>query len=507
MSGNPPSHHASAASRAGGPGPWVPLPRHARTVIVGGGLAGVELAAALAGHGAEDVLLLEAGPGEDLTHIHLTHPRGAATEVVFAPERDPHFHRPWRSDAPPHYTGISGLRRRLGGRSLYWHGVILPLEDWALRTPAWPAEVVADLTTAAAGGPSWYDRVTADLTAWSGGVLWDPAQPARTPFGGREFRPLPRACRHLPGTGRWEAYTALAAWRGPGGRPAPPPGVRVRCDTDVLAVDVRDGRARGVLVRAADGTAATVAADTVVLCAGTVESTRLAAHALTEAGALRAPRLGGLADHIVQGFVVRLPAGRLPAPGSYHLPADPALRSYLRMDVYDEGHGEALLDVRVTGEQLPNEDSVVECRPSAGQPWRAHVRTELLPEDRKMIAGQRDLLRDFWAAAARDAGLPAAPLEFTGFGDADRDNTRVLPDHTRGQATGRPETWASLLGTEDHEGGSLPLGRLLDARQAFPALPGLYAAGPAVFPRLGAANPSLTTIALSRRLAALLAAG
>ncbi|RST25120.1 hypothetical protein EF908_01475 [Streptomyces sp. WAC04770] len=220
MSGNPPSHHHPAASRARGPGRWGPLPRYARTVIVGGGLAGVELAAALAGHGAQDVLLLEAGPGEDLTHIHMMHPRGDATEVVFAPERDPHFHRPWRSDAPPHYTGISGLRRRLGGRSLYWHGVILPLEDWALRTPAWPAEVVADLTTAA-GGPSWYDRVTADLTAWSGGVLWDPALPARTSFGGREFRPLPRACRHLPGTARWEAYTALAAWRGPGGRPAP----------------------------------------------------------------------------------------------------------------------------------------------------------------------------------------------------------------------------------------------------------------------------------------------
>ncbi|MGW2007568.1 GMC family oxidoreductase [Streptomyces nigrescens] len=504
MSGHPPPKHDAARPRTSGPGPSRPVPAHARIVIVGGGLAGVELAAALAGHGAQGVLLLEAGPGQDLAHIHMTHPQKTATEIVFAPERDPHFHRPWRSQTPPHYTGISGLRRRLGGRSLYWHGVILPLEDWALHPPGWPAEVVADLTTGVAGKPSWYDRVTADLTAWSGGTLWDPAQPARTALGGHEFRPLPRACRRLPGD-RWEAYTALDAWRGPAGRPVPPPGVQVHCDSEVLAVDVHDGRARGVLARTAYGTLTTIAADTVVLCAGTVESTRLAVHALTEAGALPQPRLGGLADHIVQGFVARLPADRLPAPGSYHLPTDPALRSYLRMDIHDDGPGRALLDVRVTGEQLPNDHSAVECRPSGELPWQARIHTELLPEDRQMISGQRDLLRDFWAVAAAELGVPATPLEFTDFGDADRDNTRVLPDRTRRQSAGRPETWTSLLGTEDHEGGSLPLGRLLDARHAFTALPGLYAAGPAVFPRLGAANPSLTAIALSRRLAALLA--
>ncbi|MYT82960.1 GMC family oxidoreductase [Streptomyces sp. SID8364] len=504
MPGSPQAQHGTARSRAAASGPSGPLPREAGTVIVGGGLAGVELATALAEQGAEDVVLLEAGPGGDLAHIHLAHPQAAATEIVFAPERDPYFHRPWRSGAPPHYTGISGLRRRLGGRSLYWHGVVLPLEDWALHPPGWPAEIVAELTTGVGGAPSWYDRVTEHLTDWSGGGLWDPAQPARTSIGGQEFRALPRACRRRPGTDRWEAYTALDAWRGPDGDVTPPAGVRVHCDTEVLAVDVRGGRARGVLARLGDGDVSRIAAHTVVLSAGTVESTRLAALALTDAGALPSPRLGGLADHIVQGFVVRLPADRLPPPGSYHLPTDPVLRSYLRVDVHDDGPGRALLDVRVTGEQLPNEGSVVECEPSDEPFPRASVRTGLLPEDHKMISGQRDLLRDFWAATARELGEPSAPLEFTGYGDTERDNTRVLPDRTRSQSAGRPETWSSLLGTEDHEGGSLPLGRLLDTRHAFTALPGLHAAGPAVFPRLGAANPSLTTIALSRRLAGLL---
>ncbi|MEX2981286.1 GMC oxidoreductase [Streptomyces sp. C36] len=483
---------------------------HAGIVVVGGGLAGLELATALAGHGAEDVVVLEAGPGDDLAHVHMGRTQDDATHVVFAPESDPHFHRPWVSDSAPHYTGISGLRRRLGGRSLYWHGVILPLEDWALRTPWWPSAVVADLTESWLGGPSLYKQVTADLMNWSSPAPWSAGEASeRHMLGGQVFRPLPRACRRPSGADRWEAYTALHHWRDADGRPVPPPGVRVHCRTEVLAVEVRDGTTRGVLVRDADGGTRTIAAGTVVLCAGTVESTRLAIQALTATGRLRAPRLGGLADHIVQGFVVRLPtagaAARVPRPGSYYVPTDPATRSYLRMDVHDDGPDTVLVDVRVTGEQLPNADSAVECLPSAALPWQARIRTALLAEDRALIGVQRVVLRDFWRELARELGLPPAPMDFTAFGDPVRDNTLVLPGRTRSQPPGVPETWTSLLGTEDHEGGSLPLGGVLTSRHEFADLPGLYAAGPAVFPRLGAANPSLTAIALSRRLAAFLA--
>ncbi|GHF52198.1 oxidoreductase [Streptomyces mashuensis] len=483
----------------------------ARVVVVGGGLAGLELAAALSDQGVEDVLVLEAGPGEDLDHIHRAHPRDRATELVFAPERDPYFRRPWDSASAPHYTGISGLRRRLGGRSLYWHGVVLPLEDWALATPWWPADVVADLTRSWQGGPSLYERVGADLAEWSGTAPEGAAgQQART-FGGQPFRPLPRACRQVPGDDRWEAYSALDRWRGEDGTAVPPPGVRVRCGTEVLAVDVRDGAVRGVLVRDPATGSGSIAADTVVLCAGTVESTRLAVQALTTAGKLAAPRLGGLADHIVQGFVVRLPAAppgaarHVPDPGSYYVPTDPATRSYLRMDVQPAGDGELLLDVRTTGEQLPNPDSVVEVLTAAGPAGPARVRTALRPEDHEVIEAQRTVLRDFWHAVATELGTDPVPMEFTGFGDPGRDNTAVLPERIGSQRVGVPETWTSLLGTEDHEGGTLPLGDVLTSRHEFAGLPGLYAAGPAVFPRLGAANPSLTALALSRRLAAFLA--
>lgn len=114
---------------------------------------------------------------------------------------------------------------------------------------------------------------------------------------------------------------ATVTWRGPDGRPALPPGGQVRSGLGVLAVDVRNGQARGVLGCAPDGTVATVAAGTLVLCAGIVESTRSAAVALTGVGVLANARLGGLADHIVQGFIVRLPR-RPTSPTRLARPAD-----------------------------------------------------------------------------------------------------------------------------------------------------------------------------------------
>ncbi|MFI0260617.1 GMC family oxidoreductase [Streptomyces sp. NPDC017056] len=515
MSGNAETGITGADTRGAGPFAGR-VPERAGIVVVGGGLAGLELAGELAGHGVGDVLVLEAGPGDDLAHIHLEQDQDAATELVFAPDRDPCFRRTWVSDAAPHYTGISGLRRRLGGRSLYWHGVILPLEDWALRD--WPSDVAGALTAGWCGGPSLYKRVTADLMSWSAGTDGTPPAPDERTVecGGLAFRPLPRACRYVPdeasGGVRWEAYTALDHWRTGAGRPAPPAGVRIRCRTEVLAVQVRGATARGVLVRDEDtGGVSAIAADTVVLCAGTVESTRLAIQALTEAGALREPRLGNLADHIVQGFTARLDgalgplAARGLEPGSYYVPTSAATRSYLRMDLHRTASEGVLLDVRVTGEQLPNPDSVVECRPTGPAPWQARVRTALHAQDREMIGVQRAGLSAFWRDLSRELGLPPVPLEFEDFGDPARDNTLVLPGRTRTLSHGMPDTWTSLLGTEDHEGGSLPLGTVLTSRHECVGLAGLYAAGPVVFPRLGAANPSLTTLALSRRLAAILA--
>lgn len=83
----------------------------------------------------------------------------------------------------------------------------------------------------------------------------------------------------------------------------------------------------------------------------------------------------------------------------------------------------------------------------------------------------------------------------------------VLPVLDTLEPRPEPIAWSGPLGSEYHESGTLPLGDVVDDDLAVRGITGLYAAGPCVYPRQGAANPSLTTLALSRRLAAHLAAG
>jgi hypothetical protein len=103
-----------------------------------------------------------------------------------------------------------------------------------------------------------------------------------------------------------------------------------------------------------------------------------------------------LADHIVQGFLLKLPAsaasgalGRI-AAGSYFAPGSASTRSNLFFDLLRPTPDRLLVDVRATGEQLPNEESFVECRPSANYPWKVSVRTALSPADRALVAAQRE---------------------------------------------------------------------------------------------------------------------
>jgi choline dehydrogenase-like flavoprotein len=225
-------------------------------------------------------------------------------------------------------------------------------------------------------------------------------------------------------------------------------------------------------------------------------------------GAIPGYRLGGLADHLVQGFYVRLPElslGGLP-PGSYAGVGEEQARSYPRVDVRRYRPGEVLVDVRVTGEQSPRPDSYVECLPGPSRPWRVRVHSRPGTSDREVFAAQQAMLQDIWRALADLAGASVEPLAFCDVENPARTNVSADPEFLSALPQGRPVTWTSLLGTEDHEGGTLPLGAILDDWHEFRAVPGLFAAGPSTFPRIGAANPALTTLALAHRLAAVIAA-
>jgi choline dehydrogenase-like flavoprotein len=64
--------------------------------------------------------------------------------------------------------------------------------------------------------------------------------------------------------------------------------------------------------------------------------------------------------------------------------------------------------------------------------------------------------------------------------------------------TERPVRYQNWVGLSDHESGTIALGEHLDDRFMSRHIPNLYVSGPCTFPRAGAANPSLTILALAR---------
>lgn len=494
-------------------------PERYRVIVVGGGLAGLELVRELDLRGVRGVLLLEAGPADDLRHVNLAFPPETALRLWLEPETDTYFWQPWTSLVPPSYTGSSGIRRRMGGRSLYWYGVALPIEPGALTEPWWPGPVICDLCESWRGEVSLYQRIQRRLSEWR-------AQGADAPHGlvddvsARELgslwlRRTPRAIRHCTADSRrWRAYTPLDSWRAPlSGRAAGhPPGVRLVPHAQVQRVIVHGGKVASVAIRhGVTGEQAEIAAPIVVLAAGTMENSRLAIQVLTQVGALTRPRLPGLSDHLVQGIFLRLePRHAAPLldvlqPGSYYAPGPEPARSNLFLDVQSLPAGGVLVDLQMTGEQLPSAENYIECRSSARQPWPVTVHAVTSPDDRMVLEAQRNILASMWKEIATITGHTCTELDFGEFGSPERTNAVVLPESIRIARAGEPVTWSGLLGTEDHEGGTLPLGTILDEDGEFTAVRGLFAAGPSTFPRMGAANPSLTTLALTHRLAAVLA--
>lgn len=487
-------------SDASGPTGATGLPAGADVVVVGAGLAGLAVADELRRSGRPDTVVLESGP--DLGHLHYRceWDEETALQRWLDPESDPSFWRPYRTDGPQ-YLGLAGLRRRVGGRSLYWHGVVLPIEDWALADAAWPRQVVSDLVEGWGGGPSLYARTTADLAAWASVVADTPAEDVV--LGEDRFVPTPQVLRRDGPGARWSAYSPLASWGVPphdGGR------VRIVADCHVVEVMVRSSRVMGVRV-AHRGEVVELAATTVLLAAGTIENSRLAIQALTDCGALARPRLSGLVDKIVHGFSVALDPRRL-APeivtaaghGRFgHRPV-PGLRSNQFLSLSVGPTGLVVLDSWLMGEQQRGDAGAVRCLPVQDRPWPSRVEAGLGVEDEEMCAAQQGYLRAFWRRATRAVGRNDPDLVFDEeYGSADlRD--RLLGARSAHAAT-PARTYSFPLGAEQHEAGTTPLGVMLDDRHQFRAVGGLFAAGPSSFPRTGAANPSLTVLALARRLA------
>ncbi len=476
------------------------------TLVVGAGMAGLATAAELGRRGRGSVAVLEAGPDRGRTHIQTAHSPAEALRLWLHPDSDPDFRRPYRT-AGGVYRDLAGLRRRVGGRSLYWGGVLLPIERWAL-SEEWPDAVVTALTATWNGGPSLYQRVVDDVVGWGA----EPPGAAGLTIGELAFDRTPHATRTEPGGG-WSAFSPLAWWDDDGdGDGDGDPRVRrvpILAGHDVLGVRVERGRATGVLVRAEDGELHDLRANRVVLAAGTVVNSRLAIQALAASDAGAPRELPGLVDKISQGFTVALTdAERLPDAVRaaareghvYHRTGTAGTRSNQFVRFAESADGTVTMDSWTMGEQRRGPHGRVRCDESGAWPWPTTVHARLEAADEAVRTAQQHLLGELWAEMTQLLGVPADKLSFS-----PQHGSPDLADRLTAVRKPTPLTYSFPLGSEQHEAGTLALGEVLDENHQFTAVPGLYACGPSVMPRTGAANPSMTTLALSKRLGAILA--
>lgn len=479
-----------------------------RVVVIGGGLSGLAAAQRLAADGRTRVDVVEAGGRTAEDHMNATYSVPEIEDMWRVPGEDPTLWRPWDSLTPPHYAGASGLRRQLGGRSLYWHGVVLRMDPWALAAEPWPDGLLGD-------DQSLYASVEHDLASWAG----RPLQASRSETEDRflawtgslgyphaERTPLAVQRFDTAAGPRWRAYSPLYA--ASGSAPAAPAvrdhgGIRISTGLRALAVTPTGAGPLLLLQDSRTGGVHKVTADAVILAAGTIENTRLVAQLLAERGG-GPDRYTGLNDHILQGFVVHVARSAWGHRGGEGaclvVRGDAGTRSNLFLKLLDAPDpAGVILNIWEMGEQERSELNAVEFPRRTRTPWRATVRSGLTAADAAVVAGQRSRLQQSWEAAARALGLTAGRMDFGDFMTAPSDVAGFLDKAVA--EPGTPVPYAATLGSIDHEGGTLPYGGLLDPSGQVTAAPGVFVAGPATFPRSGAANLSLTNLAVTRHVA------
>ncbi|MDG6109922.1 GMC family oxidoreductase N-terminal domain-containing protein [Dactylosporangium aurantiacum] len=466
-------------------------------IVVGSGMGGGLLADQLSDAGA-DVLVLEAGSLLFPTHVANLPRRlriGQFDKNVWG--LFPDFSFANYVNVPGSFFG-GAQAFNLGGRSVFWGGLIPRMGAWELA--GWPAPVAEYLTT------TGY-RLAEDALNRNG--------PLGSPFQEQTKRRLGELLPdfdHLdaPVAVQYQGYTPLSV---PGGmfstadllcedRLAVDAGARrptVNLNHAVQRVLLDGARATGVVCWDLLGRRQrTYRADTVVLCAGTIESAKIALQSQLEDPAGLIGR--GITDHPIMFTHFSLPAGspsaaaqasakvwsrhRATSPDNHpynvvvELGADFNQGRYVDADNlrrHREVKGDATLGEIVFLFNAPLvETNVVQLDGPPERPVRVDVQPYPLP------AALLDEVRD--VAGTVLAGLGAEPLA----------------GETLDLATAK-------LGGVAHEVGTLRMGAagasVVDADLRFHAYENLYACDNSVFASSPAANPTLTLAALSLRLA------
>lgn len=495
------------------------LPDYAKVVIIGGGFTGLQMALELHENNITDILVLDAGDITDGKHLNLVYGDEQAEKMWLYPELDSSFWRPWQSNTPPHYEAWAGLRRRLGGRSLYWQGITIPIEESVLSDPIWPDDIVHDLVVSWKNGPSLYKLLQQDIAKWRQIPETYESLTKRTKalfdaIGYKETIVAPVMVRHHYGKNREirvSAYSPLEAWLNP-----EPTNVKtlpsVACQVDAVGIILHGIQAKGVVVQnRANGEEKQVFCEYLILAAGTFENSRLAIQALSELHG-RDITLYGLNDHINQGFIAKVPLNKIPQklipniqPGTlFVIKGDSSTKSNTFIYFTIEDNEYLGLHIWAMGEQIPNTDSRVICHRNTKWPWTTVVTANLADEDKVVISRQQEELNKLWIKICNFTKAESPPeLEFADFGDPKGFLSTVLP-RLEGLMSYKPLTWSGPLGTGEHEAGTLAYNRIIKNNNEFIDINNLFAIGTCTFPRTGAATPSLTNMALIRRLADIL---
>jgi choline dehydrogenase-like flavoprotein len=533
-------------------------------VIIGAGMFGGYCAERLyrqGGRGALRVLLLDAGAFLLQSHIQNLPQQlgGKVGGPNYLRNRDDAsgtqnvvWGMPWISN-----EAFPGLAYCIGGRSLFWGGWSPAMTSADLAN--WPSDASAYLTGASGYQPTAREigtAVTTDFikqTALYGKLLAGIS--AALPLDGiTEAGEAPLAVvGQAPGSGLFafdkfssapfimDAVRNDVAVNGAGGdarrRLFVVPRAQVhRLNTTGNRVDAIDLSVAGIRqsLPLAPGCA-------VIIATGTIEATRLALESLgigsTQFGA---PRVGNLIAHLRSNIIVRIKraalglgppadletvaliargsalgrrfhhqitaadvAGPNPEAGMWSMVPDIDLIDGLLanqdpnwVSIVFRGIGE-MEDQRVV-DNIDPARSWIDLSPETDQ-WgmrRAYV---------NLVATQND--HQLWAAMDKSAfdlafalaGKTAANIEYWNGPAGQWQSARPQPD-----AQGRG-FWQDQLGTTHHEAGTLFMGQpgasITDTNGKFHGQDNVYAAGPAVFPTLGSANPSLAGLTLARRTA------
>jgi len=507
-------------------------------IVIGAGMYGAYVAEKIyrQGQGNLRVLLLEAGTFLVSEHVQNLSRIGlnAAGPVTSDPgvPRERVWGLPWRSN-----VGFPGLAYCVGGRSLYWGGWSPKLTDADLKN--WPPELQTYLK--ANYNDTEKETGVDPATDFISGDLYDALKKAMDAAAKKvptvdvvEVAPLAVQTAAPVGLFPFDKYSSAPiltdAIREAAGDPDPTRRLFLVPRAHVVKLYNSNGVINSIELRYnGQQKFISVSPDcAVVLAASTIESTRLALESFPT------PLMGrNLMAHLRSNTTVRIPRsvlGTLPPQlgaaamlvrgstpqGRYHLQVTAAAidspnsegtmwRVVPDLDLLDQllasqDFSKVTITFRGIGE-MPGDKNATNTNPATS--WM-----DLSPFESDEFGMRRAYVNlvatppeiTLWNAMDQAAVQLAQALAGTPA------NIEYFYDNAWHAAPPPPGKVRDGLGTTHHEAGTLwigtdPASSIVNLDGQFHHVQNAYAAGPAVFPALGSANPSLTAFTLARRTA------